>query len=118
MVTIDWYKHWLRLVNVTQIVNFSSAAIAEFAAAIPKREAFVASRDKMVDAYKRMLSALVDPPAVDDDQLRKQIDDAFIISEPSRQLLYNLGLVMLCTEIEIFVEHIIQGTASLYRGIL
>ena len=38
----------------------------------------------------------------------KSIDSALIISGPSRQLALSLSFVMLCTEMEIFIEHLIE----------
>jgi hypothetical protein len=105
---LNFTIHNGRLATIARFAHFTTSAIREFEGALPKRESYIAAREKIVDSFKRILSCFEDPPELDVEKLSSQIDSAVIISEPSKELVYNLSLVMLCTEVEIFLEHLID----------
>jgi hypothetical protein len=105
---LNYSIHSGRLAQISLFVRFTSSAIREFEITLPKQEGYIAAKEKVVDSMKLVLSAFENPPALNVEQLERQLDSAIIISEPSKQLIYNLSLVLLCTEMEIFLEHLID----------
>jgi hypothetical protein len=94
--------------NIGLLVRFTTGAIQEFERSLPKRDTYIVARDKVVEGFQNILQSLVDPPRFDADQIRAGVDRALIVAEPSQRLLYSLSLVMICTEVEIFIQHLID----------
>lgn len=105
---LAYVEHSGRLSRIALFVKFVMGAIAEFEVALPKRDSFKKAQGDMIEGFQMMLDALVDAPVMDTKAFVEAIHSAFVISEPSRQLVCNLSLVMLCSEMEIFIEHLID----------
>src|ERR1700726_1690625 len=105
---LNFTTHNGRLATIARFAHFTTSAIREFESALPKRESYIAAREKIVDSFKGILGCFENPPELDVEKFSSQIDSAVIFSEPSKELVYNLSLVMLCTEVEIFLEHLID----------
>jgi DNA-binding Xre family transcriptional regulator len=97
-----------RLSRIALFVKFVMGAIAEFEVSLPERESFKKGQLDLIEGFQMMLEALENAPVMDPKEFAKAVRSAFVISERSRQLVCNLSLVMLCTEMEIFIEHLID----------
>src|SRR5436309_8337018 len=105
---LKYADHAGRLGRIMLLVRFTMGAIGRLERGLPNEEDYRQSKEKIVEGYQKMLDALVDPLAVEDEQIRTAVDTASIVAEPSRNLIYNLCLVMLVTQVEIFIEHVVD----------
>lgn len=99
--TLDLHRFTTRLTEIDMAVRFSLSAID-------------AQRDKTEPVLDNMATALrAELANFPEDELDKEIFLKSAIGQfryevPSRVLLLNLSLVMLCTELEMFVTHLVD----------
>jgi hypothetical protein len=105
---LEYAKHCGRLSRIGSFVHFVIGAIDEREVSLPQKKEYIAAKEKVVEGFRMAFQAFENPPELDPDAVRKVVDSAFIVPEPSKQLVCNLALVMAVTEIEIFLEHLID----------
>src|ERR1700682_3691612 len=105
---LKYAEHSGRLTNVAPVVRFTTGAISRHERGLPNDENYVRAKEEIVESYCRVLASFVNPPELDSEELKELVDRATIVAEPSRNLIYNLCFVMLVTQIEIFIEHLID----------
>jgi len=109
---LNYSEHTGRLGNIALLVRFTMGAIDRLELSLPKEESYIKSREKIVEGVQMMLKSLVDPPQFDSEKVRSDVDKAFIVAQPSRNLIHNLCLVLLVTQTEIFIEHLVDVILS------
>ncbi len=111
-IVLKYAEHSGRLGNIAFLVRFTMGAIDRLEQNLPKEESYIKAKEKIVEAFHMIVESLVDPPQVDSKKIGADVDKALIAAQPSRNLIHNLCLVMLVTQTEIFIEHLVDVILS------
>jgi hypothetical protein len=107
-VTLNYAEYHRRLGDIKFLANFVMGAIGRMEIAFPKEESFIKGQQEIVTALGAIFEAVSPPPELNVEQIKAEMTKALIPAERSRTLINNLCLVMLVTQAEIFIEHLID----------
>jgi hypothetical protein len=82
--------------------------LEEWSVRFPQERPYIEARERVVEGVRQLLQSLAPPEEVDAEEVKKALDISVVAAGPSRNLLYNLSLVMLVTQTEIFIEHLVD----------
>src|SRR5580704_12633857 len=107
-IVLKFQAHHHRLGNISRLAHFLGGAIERTANSLPNEVEFIRAQEEIV-ASLQMFGECVEPRRqFDPEEIRTCLRTWATPSEGSRGLLYSLCLVMLVTQVEIFVEHLID----------
>ena len=107
-VTLNYAEYHRRLGDIKFLANFVMGAIGRMEITFPKEESFIKGQQEIVAAFGRIFEAVSPAPKLNVEQIKSDMTKALIPAERSRTLINNLCLVMLVTQAEIFIEHLID----------
>jgi hypothetical protein len=107
-IVLKFDAHHSRLGNIAWLARFLDGAIERAANALPNEVEFINAQEKMVASFQ-MFGECVEPPhQFDPEEIKSCLLTLATPSESSRALMYSLCLVMLVTQVEIFIERLID----------
>jgi hypothetical protein len=96
------------LADIKFIADFVMGAIGRMEITFPNEEAFIKGQQEIVAAFGAILESVSQPPEFHVEQIKADVIKALIPAERSRTLINNLCFVLLVTQAEIFIEHLID----------
>jgi hypothetical protein len=122
LAELRYQQYWQQLHAITDAVQHGLAALRAHEEKLRKK---VIGSPEVADALGRMRDGILmigkslEPKEILSDAQVKEIEtqlkdwaESRIESAPASQLLLNLGLVMLCTQLEAFIGHLIDVTLA------
>jgi hypothetical protein len=107
-IVLKFDAHHGRLGNIAWLARFLDGAIERTVSSLPNEVGFIKAQEEIIAAF-RMLGESVEPPhQFDPEEIKSCLRTWATPSEGSRGLLYSLCLVMLVTQVEMFIEHLID----------
>jgi hypothetical protein len=111
-VVLKFEDHHSRLGNIAWLVHFLDGAAQRLGNSLPNEPNFLKAREEIVTALN-MLGESVEPPhQFDFEEIRSCLAKQATPTESSRSLVYSLCLVMLVTQVELFIGHLIDVILS------
>jgi len=122
MVELRYQQHFAQLATVFSAIRYGLNALQGHEERLRERvkdspevaEGIRKIKDgvtKIGQSFKPKVT-LSDTQAQELEEQLHQLLDSLVASEPARELLLNLGLVMLCTQLEVFIGHLIDVTLA------
>lgn len=110
--SLNYAEHSRRLADIKFLVAFVMGAIGRMETTFPNEEGFAKAQKEIVAAFRMLLESVGQPPEFHVEQVKADVLKAFIPAERSRTLIHNLCFVMIVTQVEIFIEHLIDVILS------
>lgn len=107
-IILKFEDHHNRLGNIAWLVRFLDGAIGRAANILPNDPAFLKAQEELVAGVHKLGESVEPPFSFDPEEIRRRIAKWAIPSEGSRSLVHSTCLVMLVTQVEIFIEHLID----------
>ena len=106
--TLKFKEHHERLGNIAWLVRLLDGAVASTAKTLPVEPRFLRAQEDMVKGFHLLGESLSPPHQFDAEEIKACLTKWFTPTEDSRSLVYSMGLVMLVTQVEIFMNHLID----------
>lgn len=107
VVVLKFDDHHKRLGNIISLVRFLDRIIKS-SPSLPQNPSFDEAQQRLINSFVVLGKAVSPPHAFDPEELRASIQKWVSPTEESHSLVYSLSLVMLVTQVEIFIEHLIE----------
>jgi hypothetical protein len=111
-IILKFEDHHSRLGNIASFVRFLSGAIGRTAVLLPNESGFLKAQEALVVAVHGLSKSVEPPLPFEPEEIKRVLANWAIPSEGSRSLVYSTCLVMLVTQVEIFIEHLIDVILS------
>jgi hypothetical protein len=105
-------EHHNRLGNIAWLARFLYGAIGRTSKTLPTEPGFLKAQEEMVAGMRMLFESVSPPPQFDADEIKRCLAKWVTPTEDSRSLVYSLCLVMLVTQVEIFIDHLIDAILS------
>jgi hypothetical protein len=107
-IVLQFEAHHDRLGNIAWLARFLDGAIERTANSLPNEAEFIRAQDGMIAGFDKLGECFEPPHQFDPQEIKACLRTWATPSEGSRALVYSLCLVMLVTQVEIFIEHLID----------
>jgi hypothetical protein len=111
-IVLKFDEHHNRLGNVAWLLRFLDGAIGRTAKTLPNEPTFLRAQEEMLAGLRMIFESVSPPPQFDAEEIKNCLAQWVTPTEDSRSLVYSLCLVMLITQVEIFINHLIDVILS------
>lgn len=111
-IVLKFEEHHNRIGNIAWLARFLHGAISRTAKSLPTEPAFLQAQEELVAALRLLGESMSPPPRFDAEEIKDCLTKWATPTEDSRSLLYSLCFVMLVTQVEIFIDHLIDVILS------
>jgi len=111
-IVLKFDEHHNRLGNIAWLARFLHGAIGRTTKALPTEPGFLKAQEEMVASMRMFFESMSPPPQFDADEIKNCLAKWVTPTEDSRSLVYSLCLVILVTQVEIFINHLIDAILS------
>ena len=111
-VVLRFENHHNRLGNIAWLVRFLDGAIGRAAKSLPTEPGFLKAQEELLAGLRSIFESVSPPPQFDAEEIKNCLAKWVTPTEDSRSLVYSLCLVMLVTQVEIFIDHLIDAILS------
>lgn len=111
-------KHLERMQRVHLAATYTVRALEKKAEMDADNPVLVSAKKQIVDGLTMIANSV--EPKIDADlqELMKAVDKMANFAEPARQIVLNLVLVTMCTELEVFIAHVIDVVLTIKPEVL
>jgi hypothetical protein len=107
-IVLKFKDHHDRLGNIAWLARFLDGAIARAGKSLPTEPGFLKAQEEMLAGMRSLFESVSPPPQFDAEQIKDCLAKWAAPTDDSRYLVYSLCLVMLVTQVEIFINHLID----------
>jgi hypothetical protein len=111
-VVLKFENHHNRLGNIAWLARFLDGAIGRAAKSLPTEPGFLKAQEELLAGMRSIFESVSPPPQFDAEEIKTCLAKWVTPTEDSRSLVYSLCLVMLVTQVEIFIDHLIDAILS------
>jgi hypothetical protein len=90
------------------LARFLDGAIERTVNSLPNEVGFIRAQEEMIEGFRMLGESVAPPHQFDPEEIKSCLRTWATPSEGSRALVFSLCLVMLVTQVEIFIEHLID----------
>lgn len=111
-IVLKFDEHHNRLGNIAWLARFLDGAIGRTAKTLPNEPTFLKAQEELLAGLRTIFESVSPSPRFDADEIKSSLAKWATPTEDSRFLVYSLSLVMLVTQVEIFIDHLIDVILS------
>src|ERR1700730_6234227 len=111
-VVLKFQDHHNRLGNIAWLARFLDGAIWRTAKTLPTEAGMPEAQEKIIAGLRLLGESLSPVHRFDAEDIKSCLTKWITPTEDSRSLVYSLCLVMLVTQVEIFIGHLIDVILS------
>jgi hypothetical protein len=112
LVVLKFENHHDRLGNIAWLARFLDGAIGRAAKSLPTEPEFLKAQTELLAGLRSSFESVSPSPQFDEEEIKNCLAKWATPTEGSRSLVYSLCLVMLVTQVEIFIGHLIDVILS------
>lgn len=105
-IVLKFEEHQNRLGHIAKLAHFLHGAVSRTAKTLTAEKGFLSAQDQLVAGIKLLSESFSPPLQLDSEKIRACLTRWAVPTDASRSLVYSLCLVMLITQVEIFIEHL------------
>lgn len=107
-VNFDLEEHLTRLGRISLLSRFLDGAILRTGQSLPTEPRILENQQKMIESMRSLMAEISAPPRFTLEELRTAVVKWITPTDDSRSLVYSLCFVMLVTQVEIFIEYLVD----------
>lgn len=111
-IVLQFKSHHNRLGNIAWLARFLDGAIGRTAKSLPTDPRFLEAQEGIVSGLRRIFDSLSPSPEFDSEKIKNYLAEWVLPTQDARSLVYTLCLVMLVTQVEVFIDHLLDVILS------
>ena len=111
-VVLKFENHHNRLGNIAWLARFLDGAIGRAAKSLPTEPGFLKAQEELLTGLRSIFESVSPTPQFDAEEIKNCLAKWATPTEDSRSLVYSLCLVMMVTQVELFIDHLIDVILS------
>lgn len=111
-IVLKFKDHHDRIGNIAWLARFLDGAIGRTARTLPNEPAFLKAQEGLLAGLRKVFESVSPPPRFDAEEIKECLARWVTPTDDSRCLVFSLCLVMLVTQAEIFINHLIDTILS------